>query len=104
MGKPKPYCATTEQVWALYDAMPDDLRPAILLGAFAGLRRSECAALKVTDVDWLRATITPARQWPDRPLKTVGSAASVPVPRELIEMLSDSMRKYGVRCPAVFQP
>lgn len=31
------YVATTEQVWALHDAFPEHLRPAMLLGAFAGL-------------------------------------------------------------------
>src|ERR1700758_3177046 len=35
---PKCYVATTEQVWALYDAVPDHLRAAVLLGAFTGLR------------------------------------------------------------------
>jgi hypothetical protein len=38
MGKAKLYVATTEQVWAIQDAVPDHLRVAILLGAFAGLR------------------------------------------------------------------
>ncbi len=55
MGKPKPYCATTAQVWAVHDALPEELRPAVLLGAFCGLRVAEACALKVDDVDWLRA-------------------------------------------------
>lgn len=36
-GKQRAYVATTEQVWALHDAMPEHLRAAVLLGAFAGL-------------------------------------------------------------------
>lgn len=35
-GKQRPYVATTEQVWALHDAVPQHLRVAILLGAFVG--------------------------------------------------------------------
>ncbi len=37
-GRQRPYVATTEQVWGLYDAMPERLGAAVLLGAFAGLR------------------------------------------------------------------
>ena len=44
MGKAKTYVATTEQVWAIHDAVPDHLRVAVLLGAFAGLRVSRRAA------------------------------------------------------------
>jgi site-specific recombinase XerC len=44
MGKQRPYVATTRQVWALYDAVPLGVRPAILLGAHAGLRLAEAAA------------------------------------------------------------
>jgi hypothetical protein len=45
-GSQRPYVATTEQVWALHDAMPEHLRSAILLGAFAGPRTSETCALR----------------------------------------------------------
>lgn len=40
--------ATTEQVWSLHDAFPEHLRPAVLLGAFAGLRVAEASALRVS--------------------------------------------------------
>jgi integrase len=95
MGKPKVYVATTEQVWALHDAMPEHLRVAVLLGAFAGLRVSEAAALRVSDVDFIRGIVTPARQWPDAPLKTNGSAAPIPIPSELALMLSASVAEFG---------
>jgi integrase len=95
MGKPKVYVATTEPVWALHDAMPEHLRAAILLGAFAGLRISEVCALRVTDVDCTRGVVHPKRQWPDRPLKTDGSEAPVPIPRELTLLLSESVRRFG---------
>ena len=44
MGKQKAYVATTEQVWAIHDAVPDHMKVAVLLGAFAGLRVAEVAA------------------------------------------------------------
>jgi integrase len=95
MGKPKVYVATTEQVWALYDVMPGHLRAAVLLGAFAGLRISEVCALKVADVDFIRGIVHPHRQWPDRPLKTDGSEAPIPIPRELTLLLAESVRTFG---------
>jgi len=94
-GKQKPYCATDEQVWALHDAMPEHQRVAVLLGAFAGLRVSEAAALRVSDIDFIRGIVTPARQWPDAPLKTKGSAAPIPIPSELALMLSASVAEFG---------
>jgi integrase len=94
-GKQKTYVATTAQVWALVDEMPDYYRAAVLLGAFAGLRISEVAALRTTDIDWLRGIVRPQQQWPARPLKTVGSEASIPVPAELVALLSASVARYG---------
>lgn len=87
-AKQRPYVATTEQVWALYDAFPPCLRPAILLGAFAGLRVAEAAALRVTDVDFMRGVIHPAIQYPSEPLKSECSMTPVPIPSELALMLS----------------
>lgn len=94
MGKQKPYVATTAQVWALYDAMPDHLRVAVLLGAFAGLRVAEASALRVADVDFIRGVVTPAQQWPAEPLKTDGSSAPIPVPGEFTLMLSASVKRW----------
>jgi integrase len=56
---PRPYVATTEQVWALYGAMPARDSAAILLGAFAGLRLAEACGLRADDVDFMRGSITP---------------------------------------------
>ncbi|MGZ6826658.1 MAG: site-specific integrase [Mycobacteriales bacterium] len=61
-GKQRPYVATTEQVWALHDAMPEHLRPAILLGPFVGLRTAEVVCLRVVDVDFLRGIVRPVQQ------------------------------------------
>ena len=87
-GSQRPYVATTGQVWALHDAIEAHARPAILLGAFAGLRVSEAAALRREDVDFMRGVIHPAIQWGDEPLKSETSRTSIPIPRELATMLA----------------
>ncbi len=80
MGKQRPYVATTKQVWALYDAVPPGVRPAILLGAHAGLRLAEAAALRVTDVDFATGVVTPSVQWENEPLKSDTSRTLDPDP------------------------
>jgi integrase len=82
-GKQRAYVATTAQVWALHDAVPEHLRPAILLGAFAGLRTAEACGLRVADVDFMRGVISPAVQYPEQPLKSETSRTAIPVPKSL---------------------
>lgn len=94
-GKQRPYVATTEQVWALHDAMPEGLRPAILLAAFAGLRVAEAVAVRVQDVDFMRGVITPAVQYPAEPLKTEMSRTPIPVSRDLVLELNRMPTKFG---------
>jgi integrase len=94
MGKAKMYVATTEQVWAIHDAVPDHLKVAVLLGAFAGLRVAEAAGLRVSDVDFIRGVVHPKQQWPDKPLKTDGSDKPIPIPQDLALLLSASVQKY----------
>jgi len=95
-GKQRAYVATTEQVWALHDAMPDHLRAAILLGAFAGLRAAEACGLRTADVDFMRGAVHPAVQYPAEPLKTETSRAPVPVPRSLaLELAAHVQRRRG---------
>ena len=91
-GKQRPYVATTEQMWALHDAMPEHLRPAVLLGAFAGLRLAEACGLRVADVDFMRGVISPAVQYPTEPLKTETSRTLVPIPQSLALELSRHVR------------
>ena len=93
-AKQRPYVATTEQVWALHDAVPDYLRPAILLGAFAGLRVAEACGLRVADVDFMRGVVAPAVQYPAEPLKTEISRTPVPIPRTLANELSAHVARY----------
>ena len=94
-GSQRPYVATTEQVWALHDAMDEHLRPAILLGAFAGMRTSETCALRVSDVDFMRGIVAPAIQWPAEPLKSQCSRTPVPIPQELALELAAGVKKYA---------
>ncbi len=106
-GRQKIYVATTDQIWKIHDAVPEHLRVAILLGAFAGLRIAEASELRVADVDFIRGVVHPKRQWKDKPLKTKASEAPVPVPRELTLLFSESVQKWPgehLVCDALGKP
>ena len=94
-GAQRAYVATTGQVWALHDAFPEHLRPAILLGAFAGLRVSETAALRTSDVDFMRGVVSPEVQYPGEPLKSEMSRTPVPIPQDLALMLAGYVERFG---------
>ncbi|MFD4551673.1 tyrosine recombinase XerC [Streptomyces sp. NPDC058466] len=79
-GKQRPYVCTDAQLWQLYEAAEEKYRPAILLGAFAGLRVAEACGLRLADVDPDAQTVTPTLQYPAEPLKTESSVADVPIP------------------------
>jgi hypothetical protein len=72
-GKQRPYVATTDQLWVLYDVMPERLGAAVLLGALAGLRLAESCGLRVSDVDFMRGVVFPRMQYPAEELKTDSS-------------------------------
>lgn len=93
-AKSKTYVITTEQVWQLYDVMPERMQVAVLLGAFAGLRVSEACGLRVSDVKFLHGVIHPKQQWGGRPLKTSACDAPIPVPRDLTDMIAASVARY----------
>lgn len=93
-GKQRAYVATTEQVWALYEAMPARLRAAVLLGAFAGLRVAEACGLRVIDVDFMRGVIHPAVQYPAEPLKTEISRTAIPVVQAMALELAEHVRQW----------
>lgn len=93
--KMKQYVVTAEQVWALHDRMPERMQPAILLGAFAGLRIGEACGLRVSDVDFMRGIVHPKQQWGETPLKNAASDAPVPIPQDLALMLAKSVEKFG---------
>lgn len=94
-AKQRPYVATTAQVWALHDAMPEHLRVSVLLGAFVGLRVAEAAGLRVEDVDYMRGIVSPVVQHPAEPLKSETSRTPVPIPRELALMLAANVERFG---------
>ncbi|MDX6310075.1 MAG: hypothetical protein QOI06_3121 [Nocardioidaceae bacterium] len=87
-GKQRPYVATTEQIWALHDAMPEHLRPAVSLAAFAGLRLAEVCGLRTSDVDFMRGVVHPAVQYPAEPLKTEVSRTPIPISESMTLTLS----------------
>lgn len=93
-GKQRPFVATTEQVWALYDRLPEHLRAAVLLGAFVGLRVAEACGLRVTDVDFMRGIVHPRVQYPAEELKTEMSKTPVPIPRTLALELSAHVERW----------
>lgn len=93
-GQQRAYVATTERVWALYDKVAEHLKPAILLGAFAGLRTAEVCGLRVGDVDFMRGIVTPALQWPGIPLKTEKAQTAIPIPNELALRLSSYVASW----------
>jgi integrase len=93
-GKQRAYVATTEHVWALYDAMPERSSAAILLGAFAGLRLAEACGLRVSDVDFMRGSIKPAVQYPAQPLKTETSRTAIPIPQSLARLLAAQVQRF----------
>jgi integrase len=82
-------------VWALHAAVRPQLRAAILLGAFAGLRLAEACGLRVADVDFMRGIIRPEVQWPAEPLKTEISRTAVPIPQSMALELSAHVAKIG---------
>lgn len=88
MGKTRMYVAELEDIWALYDAFPEHLRLAVLLGAYAGLRNGELCGLERTDVNPLLCEVTPRQQYGGKALKTEGSADTVPIPKWLAEMVT----------------
>lgn len=93
-GKQRPYVATTQQVWELHDAVPQHLRPAILLGAFVGLRTAEACGLRVVDVDFMRGVVRPTVQHPAAELKSETSRTSQPIPQQLALTLSAAVAEH----------
>jgi integrase len=74
---------------------PRGLRPAILLGAFVGLRLGEAAALRVSDVDFLGRVVAPAIQYPAEPLKSDHEKTPIPIPSDLVLMFSAEVARTG---------
>jgi integrase len=93
-ARQRPYAATTKQVWALHDAMPERLRASILLGAFVGLRTAEVCGLRVSDVDFIRGVVHPSVQYPAVGLKTETSRTAIPIPSQLALALAAQVQRW----------
>jgi integrase len=93
----------TAQVRALLDSAPGEWRAFVALCAFAGLRLGEAAALQVGDIDFLRRTLTVARQVQRGTGGTVeirapkyGSERMVSLAGGLVEILAEHVAAH---CP-----
>jgi integrase len=91
------------QVRALLDAVPGRWRAYVAVCAFAGLRLGEASALRVSDVNFLRRTITVSRQAQgygaavEIRAPKYGSERTVYAPAGLIGMLAEHVAEH---CPA----
>lgn len=76
--------------------MPEQMRLAVLIGAFVGLRIAEVsAALRVGDVDFMRGVVARAIRWPEDKLKSASSYRThVPIPQELALELSAAVARF----------
>jgi integrase len=93
-GSQRPYVATTEQIWALQDAMAERSRAGLLLAAFAGLRLAEVCGLRISDVDFMRGVVSPIQQYPADPLKTEMSRTPIPIPSSMALALSAHVAEF----------
>jgi len=95
---------TTEQMLAVRDAMPANLRAMIVLGAGTGMRQSEVLGLTVDRVDFLRRSVRVDRQLsavPGQgltlgPVKTPKSVRTIPLPQVVVEALAEHLAAYPV--------
>ncbi|MGO8853694.1 MAG: tyrosine-type recombinase/integrase [Mycobacterium sp.] len=91
----------SDQVGAVMRAADDQFAAFIAVCAFAGLRRGEASALRVSDVDFLRKEIRVAQQvqWTAdgemeiRPPK-YASERTVYIPDRLVTLLAEYVRRY----------
>lgn len=92
-----------EQVGRLIEAAEDWFQPFIALCAFAGLRRGEACAIQQSDIDFLGKEIRvdrqiqhPRKQQPVVVDPKRGSKRTVPIPEDLVFMLSEHVKNVGV--------
>lgn len=93
---------TPEQVGALLAAVDPAWQAFLALAAFAGLRLGEAAGVQVGDVDFLRRTLTVARQVQRAGGRQVeirapkyGSERAVYLPDDLVQLLAQHVELYG---------
>ena len=95
---------TPHQVGRIVTAAEEWFRPFIGSCAFAGLRLGEAAAVKIDDIDFMRRTLTVSRQVQRRAGHSLeirapkyNSERVIYLPDDLVTMLSEYVRNFGVR-------
>lgn len=96
--------ATPDEVKAIYDAMPKEYAPSILLASLCALRIGEVCALSVTDIDFRRGIITVAHTRATTPNtselvtapKTSKSARTEMMPESLSNALKEFIKEQGL--------
>ncbi|WP_456824166.1 tyrosine-type recombinase/integrase [Cellulomonas sp. P5_E12] len=107
LSVPKPRKAkvvpmTTEQVFALADAMLPKYRAAVILSAGTGLRLGEVLGLSVSHIDFLRRHVVVDRQLVQiagqppyfGPPKTDASYRTVPLPQIVVDELAHHLAEF----------
>lgn len=93
---------TTEQVAAIRDALPAELKAIVTLAAGTGLRPGECLGLTVDRVRFLERTLTVDRQLVNMakkpptfgPPKTRASYRTIPVPQVVLDALAAHLAEF----------
>lgn len=106
VAKPRVAPLTTEQVDALEDAMPPELRALVVLAAGTGMRQGEVLGLtrdrlrllgKNPEVTVDRQLVTrPGGETAFGPTKTRASNRVIPLPRVVIAALNDHIARYDI--------
>ena len=93
---------TTDQVNAVRDALPGELRALVTLAAGTGMRQGECFGLTVDRVKFLERTVTVDRQLVTvagqpptfGPPKTQASNRTVPLPQVVADALAAHLAEF----------
>lgn len=93
---------TTDQVNAVRDALPPELRALITLAAGTGMRQGECFGLTVDRVKFLERTVTVDRQLVTvagqaptfGPPKTQASNRIIPLPQVVVDALAAHLAEF----------
>lgn len=97
---------SAETLRAIQAALPERLQAVPLTGAGLGLRPGEVYGLKVSDIDFLRRSVTVSRQLDGTrqvaPLKTAASYRTLPLPQVVADALAAHLAAASRRDGLVF--
>lgn len=93
---------TTEQVTAIHDALPAELRAVVTLAAGTGMRQGECLGLTMDRINFLKRTVTVDRQLVTvqgqsprfGPPKTTASNRTIPLPQVVVDALAAHLAEF----------